>query len=78
MLARSGYGQNGEVIGLDVKAMRTQPHETAATHLKNSLEIALLLEDLCKRIDRQEWQSYVDARDYEALDLFILRNLMGK
>src|SRR5207302_251694 len=29
------------------------------------------------RIDRQEWQSYVDARDYEGLEYFILRNLLG-
>ncbi|MBW3625269.1 MAG: TIM barrel protein [Armatimonadetes bacterium] len=78
VLTRNGYGNNGEVVGLDVKAMRTQPHEIAAKHLKNSVEVVLMLEDLCKRIDRQEWQSYVDAQDYEGLDLFILRSLLGK
>jgi xylose isomerase len=78
LLARNGYGKNGEVVGLDVKAMRTQPAEISAKHLKNSREVVLMLEDLASRIDRQEWQSYVDARDYEALDLFILRSLLGK
>jgi xylose isomerase len=78
VLVRNGYGQNGEVVGLDVKAMRTQPAEIAALHLKNSKEVVLMLEDLSRRIDREEWKSYVDARNYEALDLFILRNLLGR
>ena len=78
VLTRNGYGKNGEVVGLDVKAMRTQPAEIAATHLKNSLEMVHMLEDLSTRIDRAEWQSHVDKRDYEALDLFILRSLLGK
>ena len=30
-----------------------------------------------RRIDRQEWRGYVDARDYEGLELFLLRNLLG-
>ena len=36
------------------------------------------LVDLAHSIDRKAWQGYVDARDYEGLELFIVKNLMGK
>ena len=29
-------------------------------------------------LDRKAWQAYVDARDYEGLELFIVKNLLGK
>ena len=48
--------KNGEVVGLDVKAMRTQPAEKAFLHLKHSKEIFLDLVDLVHAIDRKTWQ----------------------
>lgn len=78
VLVRNGYGKNGEIVGLDVKAMRTQKAENSHLHLKYSKEIFLDLVDLAYSIDRQEWQSYIDAGDYESLERFIIRNLMGK
>lgn len=77
-LVRHGYGKAGEVVGLDVKAMRTQPADKAFLHLKHSKEIFLDLVDLAHAIDRKTWQRYVDERDYEGLERFIVRNLMGK
>lgn len=77
VLVRHDYGVNGEVVGLDVKAMRTQPHEIAMKHLSNSKEIFERLVQVSATIDRQEWQSYVDAMDYEGLELFILRALLN-
>lgn len=77
-LVRHGYGRNGEVIGLDVKAMRTQPADKSFLHLKHSKEIFLDLVELAHSIDRKAWKEYVDARDYEGLERFIVRNLMGK
>jgi xylose isomerase len=77
-LVRNGYGKHGEVVGLDVKAMRTQPADKAFLHLKHSKEIFLDLVDLAHNIDRKTWQGYVDERDYEGLERFIVRNLMGK
>ncbi len=76
VLVRNDYGKNGEVIGLDVKAMRTQPHELSWKHLANSKEIFERLVEISARIDREEWQSYIAAQDYEGLELFILRNLL--
>ena len=78
VLVRNGYGKGGEVVGLDVKAMRTQPAEKSFLHLKHSKEIFGMLVDLAHSIDRKAWQGYVDARDYEGLELFIVRSLMGK
>jgi xylose isomerase len=77
VLERHGYGQNGEYVGLDVKAFRTQSQELAWKHLLTSKELFLQLVEVSRRIDRQEWRSYVEARDYEGLELFILRSLLG-
>jgi xylose isomerase len=77
-LVRHGYGKHGEVVGLDVKAMRTQKADKAFLHLKHSKEIFLDLVDLAHSIDRKQWQAFVDERDYEGLERFIVRNLMGK
>ena len=78
VLVRHGYGKQGEVVGLDVKAMRTQPADKAFLHLKHSKEIFLDLVDLVHLIDRKAWQGFVDARDYEGLERFIVKNLMGR
>lgn len=77
VLVRNGFGKNGEVVGLDVKAMRTQPAEKAFLHLKHSKEIFLDLVDLVHRIDRGAWQGFIAERDYEGLERFIIKNLMG-
>ncbi len=37
-----------------------------------------MLVDVCSSIDRKAWQGYVEVRDYEGLDLFILKSLMGR
>lgn len=76
VLVRGDYGKNGEVVGLDVKAMRTQPHEIAWKHLANSKEVFERLVQISATIDRQEWASYVAAQDYEGLEIFLLRHLL--
>jgi xylose isomerase len=78
VLVRNGFGQNGEIVGLDVKAMRTQKAENSHLHLKHSKEIFEDLVEVAHSIDRSEWSSYVAARDYEGLERFILKNLLGK
>ncbi len=78
MLVRNGYGLQGEVVGLDVKAMRTQPAAESYLHLKNSKEIFLLLAELANKIDRQKMDDYRNAQNYEGLELFMVRSLLGK
>jgi xylose isomerase len=76
VLVRNDFGKAGEVVGLDVKAMRTQPFEIAQKHLANSKEIFERLVALSATIDREEWAGYVTAQDYEGLEMFILRHFL--
>lgn len=77
VLEQAGYGADGAWVGLDVKAMRTQKHDVAWRHLENSREIFLHLVEVARRVDPQEVQAYRDSRDYEALELLIVKQLMG-
>jgi xylose isomerase len=77
VLARGGFGAKGEYVGLDVKAMRTQKQDVSARHLANSLQI---FKDLCEKVrqlDEKKVAEFREARDYEALDLYIVQLLMG-
>lgn len=65
------------VVGLDVKAVRTQPAEIATKHLRNSLELFLRLVTVVRSLDRDQIDALIAARDYEELDWLILNNLMG-
>jgi xylose isomerase len=78
MLERNDYGKDGEYVGLDVKAMRTQPAELAAQHLANSREIFLALLDVVRGLDLDKIDVLVAARDYESLEMRIIRALMGR
>ncbi len=66
------------MVGLDVKALRTQPAELATKHLRNSLRMFLRLVELNRSLDRQAVNDLIEARDYEELDWFILSHLMGQ
>lgn len=77
VLVQNDFGKNGEVVGLDVKAMRTQPAEIATKHLANSKRMFERLVQVSASIDRDAWNGFRQARDYEGLDAFILDALMG-
>lgn len=77
VLEENGYGQNGEFVGLDVKAMRTQGGCPAIEHLKNSRAVFLHLVEKVRALDQTVIQQCREARDYEALELYILRHLLG-
>jgi xylose isomerase len=66
------------MVGLDVKAIRTQPAEIATKHLRNSIRVFLRLVELSRSLDRQAVDELIAARDYEELDWLILRHLMGQ
>jgi xylose isomerase len=65
------------MVGLDIKAVRTQPAELATKHLRNSLGMFLRLVELSRSLDRQAVNDLIKARDYEELDWLILSHLMG-
>jgi len=65
------------VVGLDVKAMRTQPAELATKHLSNSLHFFIRLVEVVRSLDRSAMQAAIDARDYEELDKIVIDALMG-
>jgi len=78
VLYDNDFGANGEYVGLDVKALRTQGQETATQHLSNSREIFLMLLEVVKRIDRRKLEELRAARRYEEIELFVVKALMGK
>ncbi len=77
VLEEGGFGRRGEFVGLDVKAMRTQPQEKALAHLANSRAIFLHLVEKVRTADRDLEQQFIAARDYEALEAYTLQHLMG-
>ncbi|HQK94384.1 MAG TPA: TIM barrel protein [Armatimonadota bacterium] len=77
VLEESGYGRNGEMVGFDVKAMRTQATERSFQHLANSKEIFLRLVDIVRSLDASEISELRRTRDYEVLEMYIVRQIMG-
>jgi xylose isomerase len=65
------------MIGLDVKAIRSQPAELATKHLRNSLHTFLRLVELARSLDRKGMAELIAARDYEELDWLIISHLTG-
>jgi xylose isomerase len=72
-----GYGSRGEFVGLDVKAMRTQKDDAATKHLRNSRDVFLRLLELSRSLDDAFIQRCRQERDYEELDWYILKSLLG-
>lgn len=77
VLEEAGYGSRGEFIGLDVKAIRTQRGCPVTDHLRNSRELFLHLVDKVRALDQSLINQCREARDYEALELYILKHLLG-
>jgi xylose isomerase len=78
ILDKHDYGKNGEWVGLDVKAMRTQVDEKATAHLSNSIEMFQHLLDISRGLDDNRMQGFINDRDYEGLDLYIMKQLLGR
>jgi len=78
ILDEHDYGKDGQFVGLDVKAMRTQKQEVATKHLSNSRTIFLRMVELVRSLDKSKVEGLVQQRDYEELDMLIIDHLMGK
>jgi xylose isomerase len=77
VLDRAKYYDTG-VVGLDVKAMRTTKQTDSTKHLANSLRMFGHLLKLVRSVDTAKVESLRQARDYEALELYILEHLLGR
>ena len=73
VLEEAGYGKNGEFVGLDVKAMRTQKKEVSTKHLLNSRRIFEELLEIVRSCDNNYIQKLIAKRDYEELDFYIMQ-----
>jgi xylose isomerase len=76
LLDRYNYGQNGEFIGLDIKAMRTQRQAVATKHLANSLTIFNRLLELSRSLRDTDVAALIADRDYEELEMLIINHLL--
>lgn len=76
VLDENNYWEIG-MVGLDVKALRTQPAELATKHLANSLKTFLRLVGLVRSLDRKAMDDLIAARDYDGLDWLILDHLLA-
>jgi xylose isomerase len=77
VLEEANYGSKGEFVGLDVKAMRTQKGMPVLDHLKNSRELFELMVTKARSYDHSLVESFRKERDYEGLERYTLRHLLG-
>jgi xylose isomerase len=77
VLEEYGYGKNGEFVGLDVKAMRTQKKSVSMKHLANSKQTFLWLLEKVRTFDRKLQGELIKLRDYEELDRYVTAHLLG-
>jgi len=76
ILELGGYGRNGEMVGLDIKVLRTQKKAVSTKHLKHSREMFLWLLEKVRTIDTEAEAQLIKQRDYEELDRLVTRHLM--
>ena len=77
VLKENGYGDHGEYVGLDVKAMRTTTDADSYKHLENSLKIFRALEAKVDKFDYDFQKKCVENRDFEGLEMYVMNLLMG-
>ena len=73
----SDYGSNGEVIGLDVKAIRTQKIEDSFRHIYNSIEMVKFLEKKVEQFDYKFQKQCIAERNYEKLESYVMKLLLA-
>ncbi|MEI8200706.1 MAG: TIM barrel protein [Eubacteriales bacterium] len=76
VLMDNGYGSKGEMVGLDVKAMRTQKSEDCYRHIQNSMRIVEMLEKKVEKFDNAFRDKCVADRNYEKLEMYVMELLM--
>ena len=80
VLYENGFGDLGhsECVGIDVKAMRTQPDEDCYRHLINSKAI---FEKLVKKVEKFDYdfqRKCVSEQNFEKLEMYVIDLLLGE
>ena len=80
VLYENNFGDLGnfECVGLDVKAMRTQPAEDCYRHLVNSKAIFLKLLEKAKKFDYELQKKCVAEQNFEMLEMYVIDLLLGE
>lgn len=78
VLYENNFGDRGnfECVGLDVKAMRTQPAEDCYRHIINSKKIFEMLLEKVKRFDYKFQAQCVEEQNFEKLEMYVMELLM--
>ncbi len=77
VLHENGFGERGECVGLDVKAMRTQGADDCYRHIINSMKIFRLLLEKVKKFDYALQAECVREQNFEKLEMYVMQLLMG-
>ncbi len=77
VLELANYADTGRFIGLDIKAMRTQPAALAHKHLANSRRFFLALVEKVRTFDHKKAAQLTKAGDFEELENLVMSHLMG-
>ncbi len=77
VLEKNGFGRSGECVGLDIKAMRTTRVEHGTVHLANSRAMFLRLLEIVRSVDEATVETLRSDRQYEQLEMLILKALIG-
>jgi len=77
ILVENNYGNNGEYVGFDVQAMRTQKLEESYSAVKNSIKIFKILEEKVSKFDYEFQKKCIKDRNYEALELYVIELLLN-
>lgn len=78
VLYENNFGDNGkfECVGLDVKAMRSQPAEDCYRHIINSKRIFEILLEKVRRFDYKFQAECVKEQNFEKLEMYVMELLM--
>lgn len=76
VLNENDFGDNGECVGLDVKAMRSQGPEDCYRHIINSKRIFELLLEKVKKFDYAFQAQCVKEKNLEKLEMYVMELLM--
>lgn len=77
VLYENNFGDNGECVGLDVKAMRTQPAGDCYRHIINSKRVFELLLEKVKKFDYKFQAECVKEQNFEKLEMYVIELLLN-